>query len=714
MIKEIKKIFSLLLISTFCFAGCTNSSDFYVQGIVELESQQKEKAVKNFEKAIKKGSSVEVLLSLRKLKELNIDSHKMLKLTTIVINSKKNPQAETYNYYVQSLVDNQKYEKVIKLIPTLLAQNSNVKKDWLKYCYVVSLAKKNKTVNNPIILNWIKQEKFSKYHLTFFEEFASDRFFYETEDGKKINLIFQFRTDLFNKKYNHALEKFTEMILSLDDIINLSPQMISEIGKSFLYGNFEIVKINYLIESKNQLAQSLKNIADNYSNTKNLTENIFVKKEKLFYLYFYAGRIFDKTNSTYYKNAKECFLLSARNSINDENYDNAIWYYLNQSKKESFASLMNEIKLYGNSWKDKSYYSDLLEELKLHLISTRQWTAFCNFYTTIEQVASEEIKSAWAYLTARLIKTDYANLQEIIEDEFLEKLFFDVLENSESSLYYKIMSAKNLNLDSKKIIDYMYFNFNQENLNVKDEQISKSVFNILTSCIKYKQISTFYEIVKQYKDYLSSDILSDFTKEIYKNFSDDENFYPTILRLASTAFSLCGNGKDLELLQILYPKYFSNLISESCKEYVLDEFILYGLIRTESYFDKDIFSVAGASGLTQLMKSTASDIARKLRIKEFDLLDAKTNITFGSFYLNELIRRLDGSILKAIISYNTGITRVRRWASQFANVPTDIWIEMFPYQESRDYGKKVLANSFVYGLLYYNKTSYEVVDLFMQ
>ena len=64
-------------------------------------------AVKNFEKAIKKGSSVEVLLSLRKLKELNIDSHKMLKLTTIAINSKKNPQAETYNYYVQSLVDNQ-------------------------------------------------------------------------------------------------------------------------------------------------------------------------------------------------------------------------------------------------------------------------------------------------------------------------------------------------------------------------------------------------------------------------------------------------------------------------------------------------------------------------------------------------------------------------------------------------------------------------------
>lgn len=714
MVKKLKIIFSLLVISTFCFAGCTNSSDYYVQGLVSLSQNQKEKAIKHFEKSIKSGSSVEVLLSLQELRKLNINPNKMLKLTKLAIDSKKNPQAEIFNYYVQSLVDNQKYEKVIKLVPGLLAQNLNVKKDWLQYCYVVALAKKNQSVNNQIILDWIAKEKFSKYHLSFFEEFASDRFFYDTENGKKINSILQFRTELFNKKYNPALEKLSKIIFSLEDITKFSPQMISDIGKTFLYGNFEIVKTNFLIETKSQFAQSLKNIADEFLNKENSSENIFTKKEKLFYLYFYAGRIFDKTDSSNNENAKECFLLSAQNSISNENYDNAIWYYLNQSKKESFISLMNEIKKYGSSWKDKYYYSDILEDLKLHLLSTRQWTAFSKFYSTIEQVADEEIKSAWAYLNARLIKTDYANYQQDNSEKILQELFYSVLENSESSLYYKIMSAKNLNLESTKVIDYMYLNSKQEVLNSKDEIISKSVFNLLSSCIKYKRISTFYEIATEYKDYLSSDDLSLFTKEIYKNFSDDENLYPTILRLASTTFSLYGNGKDLELLKILYPKYFYDLISESCKEYNLDEFLLLSLIRTESYFDKNVFSVAGASGLTQLMKTTATDIARKLRIKDFDLLDAKTNITFGSFYLNELIRRLDGSVLKAIVSYNTGITRVRRWATQFENVPTDIWIEMFPYQESRNYGKRVLANAFVYGLLYYNKTSYEIVDMFMR
>ena len=58
-----------------------------------------------------------------------------------------------------------------------------------------------------------------------------------------------------------------------------------------------------------------------------------------------------------------------------------------------------------------------------------------------------------------------------------------------------------------------------------------------------------------------------------------------------------------------------------CKEYDIPEYIFYGLIRTESYFDNDIESVAGAIGLCQLMPSTASDVGRKLKVKDYDLLN---------------------------------------------------------------------------------------------
>ena len=83
MISFRKKIFSLLIICAFCFSGCTNSSEYYVQGLVNLSSQENNQAIKNFEKAIKTGSSIEVLLSLKELKNLNISKTKMLKLTKI-------------------------------------------------------------------------------------------------------------------------------------------------------------------------------------------------------------------------------------------------------------------------------------------------------------------------------------------------------------------------------------------------------------------------------------------------------------------------------------------------------------------------------------------------------------------------------------------------------------------------------------------------------
>ena len=187
----------------------------------------------------------------------------MLKLSKLAVNSKKNPEAETYNYHLQSLVDNQKYNQVIELASKLLLEKKEINVDWAKYCYVFSFVKKENTLENPIILSWLTEDKFSKYQIKFFEEFASERFFYDTEIGKTTNLILQFRIELFNKNYNFALEKLSEIFESLDDVSKFSPQMISDFGKSFLYGNFEIIKTNFNIETKNEFAQKIKVIADN-------------------------------------------------------------------------------------------------------------------------------------------------------------------------------------------------------------------------------------------------------------------------------------------------------------------------------------------------------------------------------------------------------------------------------------------------------------------
>ena len=143
------------------------------------------------------------------------------------------------------------------------------------------------------------------------------------------------------------------------------------------------------------------------------------------------------------------------------------------------------------------------------------------------------------------------------------------------------------------------------------------------------------------------------------------------------------------------------------KKYDIDSAIMYALIRSESYFDPDVVSSAGAVGLTQLMEVTAGDIARKLRIQDYSLTDAEINIEFGTFYLSELIRRCNNSCLLALFSYNAGITRVRRWLSssmiEFGkkqNMSGDLFLETIPYEETRNYGRKLVPATIMYEWLY--------------
>ena len=77
-----------------------------------------------------------------------------------------------------------------------------------------------------------------------------------------------------------------------------------------------------------------------------------------------------------------------------------------------------------------------------------------------------------------------------------------------------------------------------------------------------------------------------------------------------------------------------------------------------------------------------------MKQKDFNLLDPKTNITFGGYYLGELRSRIDGNMLLALCSYNAGIENVRKWRRAFPNSPIDIFIETIPFEETRNYAKK--------------------------
>ena len=193
----------------------------------------------------------------------------------------------------------------------------------------------------------------------------------------------------------------------------------------------------------------------------------------------------------------------------------------------------------------------------------------------------------------------------------------------------------------------------------------------------------------------------------------NKNNYSQALRIASTAREQNRNLSD-EQLKHLYPRFYRESVQQLCTQYELSEYLVYALVRSESFFDQAVVSRAGAQGLSQIMPSTASDIARKLKKNEYDLLDAHTNLEFGIFYLQELIRRSNGSVLLALVSYNTGISKIRRQTASYTELSKDLLLEVLPYPETRGYGQKILSAAALYGSLYYKKNSHDIVREILQ
>ena len=118
----------------------------------------------------------------------------------------------------------------------------------------------------------------------------------------------------------------------------------------------------------------------------------------------------------------------------------------------------------------------------------------------------------------------------------------------------------------------------------------------------------------------------------------------------------------------------------------------------------DAKSGVGASGLMQVMPATARWTAKKIGLVDFQphqITDRDTNIAIGTGYLKLVLDNFSGSMPMAAAAYNAGPGRPRQWRGQ-TGAPTleaAIWAENVPFNETRDYVKKVLANTTLYAAL---------------
>jgi soluble lytic murein transglycosylase len=158
---------------------------------------------------------------------------------------------------------------------------------------------------------------------------------------------------------------------------------------------------------------------------------------------------------------------------------------------------------------------------------------------------------------------------------------------------------------------------------------------------------------------------------------------------------------SLPLWSAGYPLVYSDLVARDTAFNGLSEGLIFGLIRAESSFLPTARSPVGAVGLMQLMPATAKAIAhekggfdpQRLTVPEY-------NIKLGTRHFGDLMKSFNGEVIYSIAAYNAGSSSVNRWRKNTAGLKMDEFIENIPYQETRDYVKKVYASAATYRQLY--------------
>ncbi len=150
-----------------------------------------------------------------------------------------------------------------------------------------------------------------------------------------------------------------------------------------------------------------------------------------------------------------------------------------------------------------------------------------------------------------------------------------------------------------------------------------------------------------------------------------------------------------------YPTPFYDQVEPRVRDVGLDPAWVYGLMRQESRFIMDAKSSVGAKGLMQLMPATAKWVAKKIGMTNYHpakVTEMDTNVTLGTNYMKMVMDSLDNHPVLASAAYNAGPGRARKWRGE-RPLEGAIYAETIPFNETRDYVKKVLANAVHYAAL---------------
>jgi len=671
-----KFFFPLLLVCSLvsCAARKTDSSpSLYIEGLKALGKNNGEQAVRFFRESLKTDDSLCALLSKEELLPLlyeQLSYGEIIGLTEPQTAAGKNTEDD----FIAAI------------------ENKNLLRRWR----IASLIRSGSPRAEEELLQWLVSEPFGAEHARFSADENLAPFFSDMPD--RLQNLIAFKSALYAKNYARALGVLKDRAQSREradssknavsfffDFCGRSENAVSEVCAAVLYG------------SRNAAER-----ADYAAQMKDAARLFDEGETRALYCLLCAARLYARSGESYRARAFEQFEQLLQTVTDAQLFDRILWNYADAALKNSARTAIGVLQRYAPQWRDPSFFDDTLELLSYDLLAARNWKGYYEVYRNLSQYMSADACSKYAFVAGRLAETGL--LASTIPDADYKSAYAISYKNTEGSLYYRLLAAERLNIPFADIERSLLHRKKKQSVrpNAQAERLLKE-------CAQSGCEDKLYALFFRFKDYIGAETSAQLNAALI-----EKKLYPQALRTAVWAFGQSDVPIKNAQLQMLYPRFYNDAVENLCTHYALPEYLAYALIRSESFFDKDIRSNAGAAGLTQLMESTASDIARKLKIRSYDIADPGTNIEFGIFYLKELIGRLNGSNLLALFSYNAGITKVRRWSAAYPELSKDLLLEVLPYTETREYGRKILTAASLYACLYYGKTTHEIVREIMR
>lgn len=156
------------------------------------------------------------------------------------------------------------------------------------------------------------------------------------------------------------------------------------------------------------------------------------------------------------------------------------------------------------------------------------------------------------------------------------------------------------------------------------------------------------------------------------------------------------------LIKRLYPIKFADIAEEYSEEYGVEKSLIYAVIKSESDFDPDAVSDAGAIGLMQITPYTFEWLEGKTgeKLSATALYEDRVSIRYGTYLLKILLDEFDGEIWTAVAAYHAGIGVVGDWISNSRYSSDGRTLDYIPYDDTRLYVENVKTAKNIYEKLY--------------